>query len=103
MDGWTLGLLEVAPVAIAAVIVFRHFRAARRVAAVEQRRDSAQWVARIAHQTFSPHFRRFAMQGKTLAQIYALVLGAVLVLVGILGFLVEPSFGIGDDAQSAAR
>ena len=39
------------------------------------------------------------MEGKTLAQIYALVLGAVLVLVGILGFLVEPSFAVGDDAQ----
>jgi len=39
------------------------------------------------------------MEGKTLAQVYALVLGAVLVLVGILGFFVEPSFGIGDDAQ----
>ena len=39
------------------------------------------------------------MKGKTLAQVYALVLGAVLVLVGILGFFVEPSFGIGDDAQ----
>ncbi len=31
------------------------------------------------------------MEGKTLAQVYALVLGAVLVLVGILGFLVEPT------------
>ena len=30
MDGWTLGLLEVAPVAIVAVIVLRHFRDARR-------------------------------------------------------------------------
>ncbi len=39
------------------------------------------------------------MEGKTLAQVYALVLGAVLVLVGILGFLVEPSFGIGDSAE----
>jgi hypothetical protein len=39
------------------------------------------------------------MEGKTLAQIYVLVLGAVLVLVGILGFLVEPSFGIGDNAE----
>ena len=39
------------------------------------------------------------MEGKTLAQIYALALGAVLVLVGILGFLVEPSFAVGDDAQ----
>ncbi len=35
MDSWRLGLLEVAPVAIAAVIVFRHFRGAREGAAVE--------------------------------------------------------------------
>ncbi|MEA2154622.1 MAG: hypothetical protein QOE11_762 [Solirubrobacteraceae bacterium] len=39
------------------------------------------------------------MEGKTLAQVYALALGAVLVLVGLIGFLVEPSFGIGDSAQ----
>ena len=39
------------------------------------------------------------MQGKTLAQVYALALGGVLVLVGILGFLVEPSFSVGDSAQ----
>jgi hypothetical protein len=39
------------------------------------------------------------MQGKTLAQVYALSLGVVLVLVGLLGFLVEPSFGIGDSAR----
>jgi hypothetical protein len=39
------------------------------------------------------------MEGKTLAQVYALTLGAVLVLVGLVGFLVEPSFGIGDSAQ----
>jgi hypothetical protein len=39
------------------------------------------------------------MEGKTLAQVYALTLGAVLVAVGILGFIVEPSFGIGDSAQ----
>ena len=39
------------------------------------------------------------MQDKTLAQVYAMVLGAVLVLVGLLGFLVEPSFGIGDNAE----
>ena len=39
------------------------------------------------------------MEGKTLAQIYALALGGVLVLVGILGFLVEPSFGVGDSAE----
>ena len=38
-------------------------------------------------------------QGKTLAQIYAGVLGAVLVLVGIAGFLVEPSFAVGDSAE----
>ena len=36
MDAWRLGLLEAAPVAIAAVIVFRHFRAARRAVAVEE-------------------------------------------------------------------
>lgn len=35
MDSSTLGLLEVAPVAIAAVIVFRHVRAIR-AAAVEE-------------------------------------------------------------------
>lgn len=39
------------------------------------------------------------MQDKTLAQIYAMALGGVLVLVGIVGFLVEPSFGVGDSAQ----
>ena len=39
------------------------------------------------------------MQGKTLAQVWALVLGSVLVLVGLVGFLVEPSFAVGDSAQ----
>ena len=39
------------------------------------------------------------MSGKTLPQVYALVLGATLVAVGILGFLVEPSFGVGDSAE----
>ena len=39
------------------------------------------------------------MQDKTLAQVWALVLGGVLVLVGLAGFLVEPSFGIGDSAE----
>ncbi|MGH2941477.1 MAG: DUF4383 domain-containing protein [Solirubrobacteraceae bacterium] len=39
------------------------------------------------------------MQDKTLAQVYATVLGAVLVVVGIVGFLVEPSFAVGDSAQ----
>jgi hypothetical protein len=39
------------------------------------------------------------MEGKTLAQVYALALGAVLVLVGIIGFLAEPSFAVGDSAQ----
>ncbi|MEA2219242.1 MAG: hypothetical protein QOJ35_1868 [Solirubrobacteraceae bacterium] len=39
------------------------------------------------------------MQDKTLAQIWALALGGVLVLVGIVGFFVEPSFGVGDSAQ----
>jgi hypothetical protein len=37
MDGWALGWLEVVPVAIAAVIVFQHVRAARRATAVEDR------------------------------------------------------------------
>lgn len=39
------------------------------------------------------------MQDKTLAQIYVMVLGTVLVLVGIVGFLVEPSFAVGDSAE----
>ncbi len=39
------------------------------------------------------------MQQKSLAQVYTLVLGVVLVLVGIIGFFVEPSFGVGDSAQ----
>ncbi|HUR85942.1 MAG TPA: DUF4383 domain-containing protein [Solirubrobacteraceae bacterium] len=39
------------------------------------------------------------MSHKTLPQVYALVLGATLVAVGILGFLVEPSFGVGDSAE----
>ncbi len=40
MNGWTLGLLEVAPVAIVAVIVFRHLRAARDDGALEPGADS---------------------------------------------------------------
>ena len=36
MDAWTLGLLEVAPLAIVAVIVLRHFRGARGAAAPEE-------------------------------------------------------------------
>ena len=39
------------------------------------------------------------MEGRTLAQVYALALGAVLVIVGIIGFLAEPSFAVGDSAQ----
>jgi hypothetical protein len=39
------------------------------------------------------------MEGKNLAQVYALTLGAVLVLVGLLGFIVEPSFSVGDSAE----
>ena len=42
------------------------------------------------------------MQGKTLAQVWALALGAVLVLVGLVGFVVEPSFA-SVTAHSAAR
>ena len=36
MDGWTLGLLEVAPIAIVAVIMFRHFRGVCRAGAAEE-------------------------------------------------------------------
>ncbi|HYM56519.1 MAG TPA: DUF4383 domain-containing protein [Solirubrobacteraceae bacterium] len=36
------------------------------------------------------------MEGRTLAQVYALALGATLVLVGIVGFFVAPSFSTGD-------
>ena len=39
------------------------------------------------------------MQDKTLAQVYVMALGTVLVLVGIIGFLVEPSFAVGDSAE----
>ena len=39
------------------------------------------------------------MQDRTLAQLYVAALGTVLVLVGIIGFLVEPSFGVGDGAE----
>jgi len=39
------------------------------------------------------------MEGRTLAQVYALALGVVLVLVGIIGFLAEPSFAVGDSAH----
>ena len=39
------------------------------------------------------------MQDKTLAQVWAMALGGVLVLVGLVGFLVESSFGVGDSAQ----
>ena len=39
------------------------------------------------------------MEGRTLAQVYALALGVVLVLVGIIGFLAEPSFAVGDKAH----
>ena len=39
------------------------------------------------------------MEGRTLAQVYALALGAVLVIVGIIGFLAEPSFAVGDSAD----
>ena len=50
MDAWPFGLLEVAPVAIVAVIVFRHFRGARRAEAVQetgpQTRPGAQGTQR---------------------------------------------------------
>ncbi len=42
VDGWTLGWLEVAPIAVAAVIVWRHFRGERRATAVEAERARAR-------------------------------------------------------------
>ena len=42
------------------------------------------------------------MEGKTPAQLYALVVGAVLVLVGILGFFYNASFGVGDSVERDA-
>lgn len=39
------------------------------------------------------------MERRTLAQVYALALGATLVLVGIVGFFVEPSFSTGDSVD----
>ena len=39
------------------------------------------------------------MEGRTLAQLYAFALGATLVLVGIIGFLVEPAFSSGSGAE----
>ncbi len=37
------------------------------------------------------------MARRTPAQLYALIFGAVLVVVGVLGFFVEPSFSVGDE------
>ncbi|MEJ7717631.1 MAG: DUF4383 domain-containing protein [Thermoleophilaceae bacterium] len=39
------------------------------------------------------------MGGKTPAQLYSLVFGAVLLLVGILGFFVNASFAVGESVQ----
>lgn len=39
------------------------------------------------------------MGGKTPAQLYSLVFGAVLLLVGILGFFVNASFGVGESVE----
>ena len=40
------------------------------------------------------------MEGRSPAQVYALVFGVVLVAAGILGFFYEASFSTGDDAES---
>ena len=39
------------------------------------------------------------MKGRTPAQVYALLFGAVLVVVGLLGFFIEPSFAVGDEVK----
>lgn len=39
------------------------------------------------------------MEGRTPAELYSLVFGAVLVLAGLLGFLVDTSFGVGSDVE----
>jgi hypothetical protein len=41
------------------------------------------------------------MQERSPAQVYALVIGAVLVLAGILGFFYEASFAVGEDDVKA--
>jgi hypothetical protein len=40
------------------------------------------------------------MQGRSPAQVYALVIGVVLVAAGVLGFFYESSFSTGDDAKA---
>jgi hypothetical protein len=42
-----------------------------------------------------------AARNRTPAQLYALVFGAVLVVVGILGFISDASFGSGDDVDGS--
>lgn len=40
------------------------------------------------------------MAGRTPAQLYALIFGAVLLLIGILGFFVSPSFAVGEAVEA---
>ena len=40
------------------------------------------------------------MEGRSPAQVYALVFGVVLVAAGVLGFFYEASFSTGDDAEA---
>jgi hypothetical protein len=40
------------------------------------------------------------MAGRTPAQLYALVFGAVLLLMGIVGFFVSPSFAVGSAVEA---
>ncbi len=74
-------------------------RIARRAARGRRRArgDPHAPISRISRS--KPLLEVTEMSGKTLPQVYALVLGATLVAVGILGFLVEPSFGVGDSAE----
>jgi len=42
-----------------------------------------------------------AARSRTLTQLYALVLGAVLLVIGILGFIADASFGPGNDVEGS--
>jgi len=47
-----------------------------------------------------PSQRRFTMQERSPAQVYALVIGLTLVIAGIVGFFYSASFSTGDGTAS---